>query len=68
MTKKFIKDHLLMAGVKNLINFGYPNVTVENILTDGIYKSMFKNMLNENLGADSDIDLVINELLIEINL
>ena len=48
MVNQEIREHLLKAGVKNLIEFGYPHVTTETILTDIVYKEFFKSMLNEN--------------------
>jgi len=67
MTKEQIKDHLLKAGVKNLKEFGYPEVTVESILIDEIYKEFFKSMLDDNLGNGNQVDEVINQLLSEVN-
>jgi hypothetical protein len=68
MEDKQIKEHLIKAGVKNLKEFGYPNVTIDNILTDEVYKGFFKNMLNDNKGkSTSQVDKVINELLNSIN-
>ena len=67
MTKEQIKDHLLKAGVKNLKEFGYPEVTVDSILIDEIYKGFFKSMLNDNLGNGNQVDEVINQLLLEVN-
>ena len=67
MTKEQIKDHLLKAGVKNLKEFGYPEVTVDSILIDEIYKGFFKSMLNDNLGNGNQVDEVINQLLSEVN-
>lgn len=55
---------LVTAGVKNLREFGYPDVNAENILTDKIYSAFFKSMLNDNLGKGYDKD--INALLEEI--
>lgn len=66
LTKREIKTHLLNAGVKNLKEFGYPEVNSENILTDDVYSEFFKNMLNENKGHSQSIDDVINELIKEI--
>ncbi len=67
MTDKDIKAHLIKSGVKNLKEFGYPDVCNENILTDYIYKSFFSNMLEENIGQSTkQVDEVINELLKEI--
>ena len=64
MTNEQIKDHLLKAGVKNLKEFGYPDVDKENILTDIVYSEFFKGMLNDNKGkATKQVDDVIDELL-----
>ena len=60
-----IRNAILAAGVKNLKEFGYPEVTPTNILTDAIYKEFFKSMLNDNLGKG--YDSVINELLAEVS-
>ena len=66
MTNEQIKEHLLKAGVKNLKEFGYSEVTTETILTDEVYKMFFKSMLKDNLGNGKQIDEVINQLLSEI--
>lgn len=66
MTNEQIREHLLKAGVKNLKEFGYPEVTTETILTDEIYKEFFKSMLYENLGNGKQVDEVINQLLSEV--
>ena len=63
MTNEQVKEHLLKAGVKNLKQFGYPEVTTENILTDEVYKEFFKSMLNDNKGNGKQIDEVIDQLL-----
>ena len=60
------RKHLLEGGVKNLREFGYPGVTVENILTVTVYKQFFKRMLEENLTKNKGADPAIQELLKEI--
>jgi hypothetical protein len=55
---------IINQGVKNLKEYGYPNVDEKNILTDMIYSAFFKQMLNNNRGLGHDE--VINELLTEI--
>jgi hypothetical protein len=65
MTNEQIREHLLKAGVKNLKEFGYPEVTTETILTDIIYKEFFKSMLEDNKGNGKQIDEVIDQLLSE---
>lgn len=59
-----IRNKLLAAGVRNLKEFGYPHVNVDNILTDEIYKAFFVSMLRDNLGkgADKDIKALLAEL------
>lgn len=61
-----IRAKLIAAGVKNLKEFGYPNVDTSNILTDEIYKRFFISMLKDNLGQG--VDKQINELLSELDL
>lgn len=63
MKKEKIKEHLIKAGVKNLKEFGYLDVDTNNILTDEIYKELFKSMLDDNLGHQKMFDDVILELL-----
>jgi len=66
MTNEQIKEHLLKAGVKNLREFGYDNVTTKTILTDEVYKEFFKSMLEDNKGYEKQVDEVINKLLLEV--
>ena len=66
MTNEQIREHLLKAGVKNLKEFGYPEVTTETILTDEVYKEFFKSMLKENKGNGKQVDEVIEQLLSEV--
>ena len=66
MTNEQIREHLLKAGVKNLKEFGYSEVTTETILTDIIYKGFFQSMLIDNLGNIKQVDEVINQLLSEV--
>jgi hypothetical protein len=61
-----MRETLIKRGVANLQEFGYPSANTENILTDEIYSSMFRSMLEENKGARYDIDEVIDVLLTEI--
>ena len=55
------QKHLIAAGVKHLKEYGYPNVTAENILTDRIYSAFFKSMLEDNMGKG--VDTAIKGLL-----
>ena len=66
MTNEQIREHLLKAGVKNLKEFGYPEVTTETILTDEVYKEFFKSMLGDNKGNGKQLDEVINQLLSQV--
>jgi len=66
MTNEQIREHLLKAGIKNLKEFGYSEVTTETILTDEVYKEFFKSMLEENLGNGKQVDEVINQLLSDV--
>ena len=57
MGKIDVRAHLISAGVRNLKEFGYPDVTTENILTDMIYASFFRRMLEDNLGHGFDKEI-----------
>lgn len=65
-TQKLIKIGIIETAVKNLKNFGYPNVNSTNIFTDEIYKSFFLKMLENNIGIHKPSDSIINELILEI--
>lgn len=67
MTNQQLREHLINSGVRNLKEFGYPNVTIEIILTDEVFKLFFKSMLKDNLGISDQADEVINQLLTEID-
>ena len=59
-----MRDKIIEAGVRNLKEFGYPDASKDNILTDPIYSAFFKSMLEDNLGKGADE--VINQLLSKI--
>lgn len=61
-----IRNKLIVAGVKNLKEFGYPSVNSDNILTDYLFAQFFKSMLEDNLGNGAAIDKEINGLLADI--
>lgn len=63
MTHEQIVDHLINAGIKNLKEFGYPDVNEETIMTDMVYSRFFESMLKDNIGHTKNIDNAINELL-----
>lgn len=67
MKNEEIKEKLIIAGVNNLKEFGYPYVTVKNILTDEVYKNFFASMLPDNIGHSKQVDEVIEQLLKELN-
>jgi hypothetical protein len=58
-----IQMALIRAGVKNLHEFGYPDCTEANILTDRVYSRFFKSMLESNRGLDRRADVHIKALL-----
>lgn len=60
-----MRDKIIAAGVRNLKEFGYPGVNSENIITDPIYSTYFKNMLNDNMGLG--FDNVIKSILTDID-
>lgn len=58
MSKKVIvRDKLIEAAIRNMREFGYPNVTPENIITDIVYSAFFDSMLKDNLGHGYDKDM-----------
>jgi len=67
MTTEEIKAKLIAAGIKNMNEFGYPNVDKHNILTDEVYSKFFLSMLKDNLGKAKSVDIAINELIKGIN-
>ncbi|MBT8448969.1 MAG: hypothetical protein KJO69_04730 [Gammaproteobacteria bacterium] len=67
MDKKDIRKHIIDNGIKNLKEFGYPQVDEKNILNNTVYSAFFLSMLEENVGTDSRVDEVLKELIEEIN-
>jgi len=59
-----LREKIIANGVKNLREFGYPNVNEQNIFTDIIYRQFFKRMLEDNIGFGHD--KLINEMISEI--
>lgn len=57
-----IEKHLIRSGVKNLREFGYPDCTAENILTDRVYSQFFASMLDSNEGQNASADVAIASL------
>ena len=56
-SKDDVRAKLIAAGVKNLREFGYPDVNDKNILTDIIYSAFFKQMLKDNIGKGLDVPI-----------
>lgn len=52
-----IKDKLIESGVKNIREFGYPDVDKNSIFTDEIYSRFFVDMLKDNLGKGYDDEI-----------
>ena len=52
-----IQQSIIAAGVKNLREYGYPDVTTENIFSDPIYSRFFASMLQDNIGRGFDIQV-----------
>ena len=61
-----IRDSLIKDCVKNIKEFGYPDVNSKNIFTDEIYSKFFKRILVDNLGSNDFVDCAIQDLLKEI--
>lgn len=59
---KYSKDKLLNIGIEKLKNFGFLNVTKENIFEDEVYRYHFKKFMSVMLGQEEDIDVAIKEL------
>ena len=59
-----IQQKLIKNGIKNLNEFGYPDVTEQTLFTDLIYSQMFKRMLEESKGHgfDADIDILLSKI------
>jgi len=47
VTDAEIRQQLIAAGVKNLVEYGFPGVMAENILTHQVYQPFFDSMLEE---------------------
>ena len=58
-----VRDTLVVAGVKNLREFGYPDCNKDNILTDMIYRRFFLSILMVNRGYSMEADKAIDELI-----
>ncbi|MDP1802016.1 MAG: hypothetical protein Q8L81_11730 [Bacteroidota bacterium] len=63
---KYSKDKLLDIGIEKLKNFGFLNVTKENIFEDEVYRYHFKKFISLRLGQENETDVVIKELFANI--
>ena len=61
-----IKEKLIKNGIRNLKEFGYPEVNEQNILTDEVYSQFFLRMLEDNKDHSADLDKEIQLLIDEI--
>lgn len=64
---KYSKDKLLDIGIEKLKNYGFINVTKNNVLEDEVYKYHFKKIISFLLGQDDDLDRAIKELFSSID-
>lgn len=64
---KYSKEKLLDIGIEKLKNFGFINVTKNNVLEDEVYKYHFEKMISFLLGQDDDLDRAIKELFSSID-
>jgi hypothetical protein len=61
--KKDSFANLVKDGVKKLKNFGFVNVTAENILSDEVYVFFFIRFLDSKKGKNNELDKQIEMLL-----
>lgn len=57
-----MKNEIIENGVKNLKEFGYPNVNSENIFTDEIYRAFFKSMLKDSMDMTTNKTIQIRDI------
>lgn len=66
----YVRGVIIDAGVRNLKEGGYPNVTAENILTDEACIAVFKRMLEDEKekakGQVADVVNAVEQLLKEL--
>jgi hypothetical protein len=66
LTEEQMRDKIIAASVKDMIQFGYPQADKENIFTDAVYSLMFKTMLVRYKGNSDKLDKIIDDLLKDI--
>lgn len=62
MEEQEIIDKLIDTGVTVLKEYGYPEVTKDNILTDKVYKAFYVEILKQNSGMNDNIDKAIQSI------
>jgi hypothetical protein len=62
-----MKNKVIKQVVSRLRKFGFINVNEGNISTDEVYSMYYSKILNEQLGGDPEMDLIINQLLTAMN-
>ena len=67
MSRNNIQTQLIKAGIKALKEYGYPNVTEDNIISDYIYSSFFRELLYRSKDLhggilNKDIELLVTEI------
>lgn len=65
--KAHVRHTLLEAGVRNLMEFGYPSVNTENITKDYIFRKFFRSMLEQTLEEAPRFKTEIEALMAEID-
>ncbi len=62
-----MKETLIANGVRNLKEFGYPNCSTSNILTDKVYREFFRGLLEQwDDGTNRSVSQACKLLLIDI--
>jgi len=64
---KYSKNKLVDIGITKLKNFGFVNVTKDNIFSDEVYKYYFKIFMNSLRAQNKNLDQSIDELLSAID-
>lgn len=57
-----LENKIVAQCVKNLREFGYPQVTTENIFIDEVYSMFLISMLSDNEGRSTAIDNSITRI------
>lgn len=64
MENNKIRQVLINNGIKNLNEFGYPDVNEHNLLTDLIYASFFQSMLKQSreIATSKSMNDIVSEI------